>query len=326
MAKKSAAPVASYRDRDDWLEMRRSGIGGSDASAILGVNPYSTPRDVWLDKVGKGVDVEVTAPMKRGIYLEPIAADVYAEETGRTLRRQPLVRHKEHEFIIGNADRQILAVGDVTATGVLEIKCPGLYTMSNVRAHGLPDYMIVQLMHYLAVYGYEWGSFGLFNAENWKLVHFDLEADKDLIEQIIEAEVKFWEDHVIPQIEPPVDVEVEIEVPEVEGELTVIDDPEWRKAAYDLRDARELKKAATGLEDQAKDKLKGLMDAQKVTAIEIPDLVRIKYSLGKPSTSWKNTAIKLAKHAGVKIDDFVVRGKASKGFYPYFLKGGPSDV
>ena len=42
--------------RDEWLESRRKGIGGSDASAILGLNPYSSPLAVYLDKIGKSED------------------------------------------------------------------------------------------------------------------------------------------------------------------------------------------------------------------------------------------------------------------------------
>jgi len=72
--------------REEWLEQRRSGVGGSDVAAILGVDPFGkTAADVFDEKVGNGVEVEQTLPMKRGNVLEPIAVQQYVEETGRRI-------------------------------------------------------------------------------------------------------------------------------------------------------------------------------------------------------------------------------------------------
>ncbi|KKK63730.1 hypothetical protein LCGC14_2991340, partial [marine sediment metagenome] len=261
------------QEKHEWLKERQTGIGGSDASVILGVNPFRTKTELWAEKIADDViDIPPTPVMQRGIVLEPVAAKLYVERTGRQVRRQPMRRHPEHEFMIGNVDRQILAVDGVESTGILEIKCPGLRVMANVKARGLSDYMTVQLMHYLGVYSYDWGSFCLFNAENWDVIYFDLEADQEFIGSIIEMESEFWNDYVLTGTPPPEqDDGIPIDIPEVEGELKVIDVDEWRSAAEELREAQGLRKAAAELEDTAKGTLKGLMESSGLDAVEIPD-------------------------------------------------------
>lgn len=313
--------ISSYNDPEVWLRERQTGIGGSDAGVILGVNPFKTLIELWEEKTAETyTKIEITAPMRRGLVLEPVAADLYVERTGRQIRRQPLRRHPEHDFMIGNVDRQILAVNAVASTGILEIKCPSLRVMTNVKARGLSDYMTVQLMHYLAVYGYGWGSFCLFNAENWDVIYFDLEADQEFISNLIEYEGDFWTNHVLANRAPPeLEDKFAPEIPQIEGELKLIDGSAWRQAAQELREAVSLRKAAAELEDNAKDALKGLMENQGLDAVEIPDLARLYYRMSAGRTSWKGTATAIAQEADLDIADFIVQGKDFRTFKAYFL-------
>ncbi len=311
------------QEKHEWLKERQTGIGGSDASVILGVNPFRTKTELWEEKVADTVtELPPTPVMMRGTVLEPVAADLYVERTGRQNRRQPMRRHPEHEFMIGNVDRQILAVNGVESTGILEIKCPGLRVMANVKAHGLSNYMTVQLMHYLGVYGYEWGSFCLFNAENWDVIYFDLEADQEFIGSIIEMERDFWNDHVVTGIAPdPADFgsDVDFDFPTVEGELKVIDVDAWRGPTLELQEAQGLRKAAAELEDTAKGTLKYLMEVNGLDAVEIPDLARLYYRYSDGRVSWKKTAETIAKELSLDLDKFKVEGKPYRTFKPYFL-------
>ncbi len=309
------------QEKHEWLKERQTGIGGSDASVILGVNPFRTKMELWEEKIADTVtELPPTPVMMRGTVLEPVAADLYVERTGRKVRRQPMRRHSEHEFMIGNVDRQILRGGDITRTGILEIKCPGLRVMADVKARGLSDYMTVQLMHYLAVYGYEWGSFCLFNAENWDVIYFDLEADQEFIGAITEMESEFWNDYVLTGTPPPEDDQPLIDIPEVEGELKVIDVDDWRSAALELQEAQGLRKAAAELEDTAKGTLKGLMESSGLDAVEIPDLARLYYRYSEGRVSWKKTAEAAAEDAGKPINAYKVEGKPYRTFKPYFLR------
>ena len=62
-----------------WLEGRRTGIGGSDVAAVLGLNPWKTPLDVWNDKLGLSEDKGMTEPAYWGTVLE----DTVAKELDR---------------------------------------------------------------------------------------------------------------------------------------------------------------------------------------------------------------------------------------------------
>ena len=306
--------------RELWLQERKTGIGGSDASVVLGVNPYKTIRELWLEKTGLAQDPEKeSGPILRGRMLEPVAADQYAQKTGRKIRRQPMRRHPEHHFMIGNVDRQILAVNGVASTGILEVKCPGLKSIAKVKAHGLPDYMTVQLMHYLAVYEYSWGSFALFNAENWDLIWFDLEADPALIATMIEREQEFWS-WVENEIEPPDTAGAKaVDIPKIEGELTIINTEDWQRMASDLRDARELKEAAEALEDTAKTQIQERMHRDELHAVEVDGLARFYYRYQAGTTKWKETAQAIAREANVNTDDYLMKGEGFTRFTPYFL-------
>ena len=318
--------TASYRDREEWLAERKTGIGGSDAAAVLGASPYKSALDLWREKVSDDLESDAaTTVMLMGNCLEPLAADLYAQETGRQMRRQPLRRHPEHAFMIGNVDRLILAVGDVQATGALEIKCPGLRVFAGAKAKGLPDHMTVQLMHYLAVLGYSWGSFALLCRENGQLIHFDLEADPQLIATLIEREHEFWTKYVVPRVEPPQEAPPVVDIPVIEGEVTVFESEEWIKAATAFREARELKDAATDLEETAKAKVQEFMHREEVHVAEVTGLARFYYRPYEGSTKWKETAQAIAREAKLDVEQFIVKGAAYTRFTPYFLKPSEED-
>ena len=82
----------SDMEKEEWLEHRRKGIGGSDAAAILGMNPWKSPMDVWLEKTG-----EFTRTMKRtkdvlGTVLEDIVAREFMARTGLKVRRRNAIK------------------------------------------------------------------------------------------------------------------------------------------------------------------------------------------------------------------------------------------
>lgn len=74
-------------DRAAWLEQRRTGIGGSDVAAVLGLSAFRTPTDVYLDKIGEGKPQEVSESMHFGTILEDVVADEFARRTGMKVQR-----------------------------------------------------------------------------------------------------------------------------------------------------------------------------------------------------------------------------------------------
>lgn len=85
---------------EDWLTVRKSGIGGSDAAAAVGLNPYMSPLELWLEKTGRDANLEkpdpkdTTAPVYWGTLLEPIVAAAYTQQTGNRVRKvNAVLRH-----------------------------------------------------------------------------------------------------------------------------------------------------------------------------------------------------------------------------------------
>ncbi len=255
-------------ERAEFLEARRAGIGGSDVAAIAGLDPWKTAIDVYQEKLGLVPDVDPTPDMQRGRYLEDVAVQLYGEHTGRAVRRQPMSRHRTHDFMIANLDRQIIWPVDHLADdirrndgpGVLEAKVPRLQVFQRIKLEGLRDAYILQLQHYLGVRGYKWGSFAILNPDSWGFITFDVAFDEAMFANLVELEGKFWNDHVLAKVPPPEPAGALIKMPEVTGGiLTKRDDPEFATAVALLREAKHLKKTGETLEEQAKARMKGVL-------------------------------------------------------------------
>ncbi|MBB2775753.1 UNVERIFIED_ORG: putative phage-type endonuclease [Comamonas terrigena] len=102
-------------EREDWLEVRRTGIGSSDAAAAIGLNPYQSQLELWMQKTGKAdllptVDrSDDSSPMFWGTLLEPIVAAHYTKRTGNKVRRvNAVLQHPEHPWMLANVDREVV--------------------------------------------------------------------------------------------------------------------------------------------------------------------------------------------------------------------------
>jgi putative phage-type endonuclease len=251
----------------EQVAARKLGIGGSDAASVLGCNPYRSALELYELKVGLREPDPPNAQMKRGIYLEAVARRLYTELTGRKVRRIKQQTHLIYPHMICNVDGQI--VGDKErGRGVLELKCPAMWTFAKIDREGLPLHYIVQMQHNLAVTGCSWGSFALFNADLWKLRHFDVERDNELIDALIVKEEQFWYQHIVKRLPPPevpdTSPELMAQLAKAEGavgggELIVRNDEEWGAAARMMLEARELVETAENLKASAQDRLKALM-------------------------------------------------------------------
>lgn len=186
--------------REEWLEERRKGIGGSDASAILGLNPYVSPFDVYATIKGLKPDQPDNEAMRQGRDLEDYVASRFVEATGKSVRRRnAILQHPEYPWMIGNVDR--LVVGENAG---LECKTTSILNKAKFSQGEYPSTYYVQCVHYMAVTG----------AERWYLAvlvlnkefHiYTIERDEAEIEALIEAEKQFWENHILAGIPPSPD-------------------------------------------------------------------------------------------------------------------------
>jgi putative phage-type endonuclease len=186
--------------RDEWLELRRQGIGGSEAAAILGFNPWKTSMDVWLEKTGEfsADDEPDNEKMYWGNMLEDIVAREFMARTGlKVRRRNAILKHKQYPFMIANVDR--LVVGQSAG---LECKTAGQY-LADDWAMGVPEYYLPQVQHYMAVTGYKaWYVAVLIGGQEFK--YYRISRDNSFIRELIQAEIEFWR-LVEAKIPPPID-------------------------------------------------------------------------------------------------------------------------
>lgn len=187
-------------ERDEWLEWRRKGIGGSDAAAIAGLSRYKSPLAVWLEKTGQIEPEEPGEAAYWGTILEDIVAQEFAKRTGMKVRRRnAILKHPQHEWMIANVDRML-----VGASEGLECKTTSAFSAKEWEGDEVPTPYIIQVQHYMAVTGAKaWWLAVLIGGQ--RFVHKRIERDDELIQQLIEIERDFWENHVVPCVPPEMD-------------------------------------------------------------------------------------------------------------------------
>jgi len=193
----------SQEARDAWLAERKTGIGGTDAAAILGTSPWASAWDVWMSKTGKGGEVRETEAMWWGRELEEIIAKRYTEATGRIVYDpERLFRHPEFDCLIGTPDR--LVVGEKRG---LEIKTAGIYSAGDWLEPGtdqIPQHYLVQVLHYMLVTGFRvWDVAVLIGASDFRI--YTVRRDDEWCASMATMLTDWWIAHVVRGAEPPMD-------------------------------------------------------------------------------------------------------------------------
>ena len=256
--------------RQQELERRSKGIGGSDVAAILGVSEFGrNALDIYLSKVTKPDPEEKPSPhFERGIRLEPVVAQMYREQTGRQLRKGKFRRDAKHRHLVGTPDYIILADGkppyeNVTGNaGVLEIKTANRYALDKMRKDGLPMQYLFQLQHYMGICKMKWGAFAVLCPDPWEFLTFDVEFDEQLFNATVAKLNDFWAQHVAPRIPPiPEKSEPFAEAPKPkEGEpIFECVGTLWDQAVASYREAVELQQAGKVAVDFAKHTLLSML-------------------------------------------------------------------
>jgi putative phage-type endonuclease len=187
-------------DRESWLEIRRKGIGGSDVAAIAGLSKYKSPVAVYLEKTGQLQPEEAGEAAYWGNQLEDLVAKEFGQRTGlKVKRRNAILQHPEHTFMLANVDRLIVGL-DVG----LECKTASAYMKELWEGEEVPMQYLLQCQHYMAVTGYQAWYIAVLIGGN-TFVHKRIERDDELIEQLIAIEKDFWENHVLAGIPPVLD-------------------------------------------------------------------------------------------------------------------------
>lgn len=186
--------------REEWLRYRKQGIGGSDAGAVCGLNPYRTAAHVYLDKISEETKTLDNESMRQGRDLEEYVARRFMEETGKKVRKSNyMYQHEEHPFMLADVDRMV--VGENAG---LECKTVSAYNAGKWKDGQIPSHYLIQCLHYMAVT----------NADCWYLAvvilgqefrWMKIERDEEMIQNLIQVEQNFWENHVLAGVLPEAD-------------------------------------------------------------------------------------------------------------------------
>lgn len=183
-------------NREQWLMERKSGVGGSDVAPILGLSPFKTAFEIWLDKTNTDLEQSPVDELERvqfGRLMEDIIAREYARREGvKVRRRHELVRHARYPWMIASPDRLI----DGKRCG---LECKNVDAMAfrlgdwgEPGTDQAPDEYVLQCQHYMIVLDYPVWHLAACVGGN-RLVTFVIERDKELAEMLVEAEHTFWQ-------------------------------------------------------------------------------------------------------------------------------------
>ena len=233
------------RTREEWLDMRRRSIGGSEIAGIAGLSKYQSPRMVWRSKTDPDYRTPVTEAMRMGSLLEDTVARLFCERTGKKVRKSRFIRlDPVTEYFSGNVDRFVCG-----EKAVLECKTAGAH-MAAEWENGVPAPCYSQIQWYLGILGFEKGYAAvLIGGRDFRW--YEVERDEGLIAFLREKAGEFWERYVLTGTEPPAqapdreDILKDRKPEEEEKEL-----PELEPA---LEERERLKKEADMLERKIKD-------------------------------------------------------------------------
>ena len=192
---------------------RLTGLGGSDLGAILGLNPWRTPFQVYQEKTGQAEPFTGNLQTRFGSYAEEFVAREYCEQTGRQVQRFNAMLRRGN--IIGHVDRLVIPEGakraswrdQVRTDRGLEAKTANAFAAGRDSEWGeshtdqVPESYLVQVAAYQALTGCQyWDLAVLFGNQEFRIYH--LTRDLELESLILEAADKFWRDHVLARIPP----------------------------------------------------------------------------------------------------------------------------
>ncbi len=185
---------------EDWLKYRKLGIGGSDAGAVCGLNPYVTAMQVYHDKTSDAVNDEDNEAMRQGRDLEDYVAQRFMEAAGKKVRKaNAIFQHEEYPFMLANPDRLISG-----ENAGLECKTASPYMADKWKDGGIPLHYQIQCHHYMAVCGTEaWYIAVLIYGKEFKF--HKIERDEGIIADLVQIEKGFWENNVLAHTIPEPD-------------------------------------------------------------------------------------------------------------------------
>lgn len=205
--------LVTFEKEEAWLAARRGYMTSSDAAVVMGVNPWKSAVELYLEKTGQALPAPPTEArqeaMALGQLLESTVAQRFADVTRRELfdyGRQTLHVNKNYPLAAATVDRVITStVPGYTGPGILECKSTGGWA-ADEWDQAPPLMYIMQLQHQLMVTGCSWGTLAvLIGGTRMQFKYFDMKRNTGLVKELYKAEVDFFEEYVSRRLPPPPD-------------------------------------------------------------------------------------------------------------------------
>jgi putative phage-type endonuclease len=187
------------RPPDWWLRERCNYLGGTDVAAIMELDPYRTPRQVYLQKKSLDQRRVMNQAMIHGQNLELYLMQLYRRDTGRKLHKSRLYRDREHPFLACNPDYEVRG-----ERGLLECRTSGQYAGQEFDSEGgvAPRQYSAQCMWQLAITGREWCDLAvLIGGQDYRV--FRITRDDELIAGLRDKAIEWWRKHIEAEVPPP---------------------------------------------------------------------------------------------------------------------------
>lgn len=206
------------KSHDEWLKARLNGIGGSEASAIIGLNPYMSNVDLWRLKTGrkKAEDISSKEHVQYGHKAEGFLRGLFALDYPQYEVTYggafDLVRDPEYPFILATLDGRLLEK-ETGRRGILEIKTTEiLRSMQKEKwIDGIPDNYYVQCLWQLLATGFD---FAVLHAQLKRNYGGDIRTERrtyfiersevlEDLEYLKSEALNFWNNYILTDREPP---------------------------------------------------------------------------------------------------------------------------
>ncbi len=252
-------------------------IGGSDVAGILGISPWRTPLEVYLDKVQprvKPVDPSKQKVFTRGKRMEPYVIDLLSEETGMEIvHRGNRYIHRDYDFIAAEIDAEAASGENIEIKTVSPFKAK---EWGEIQTDAIPVHYTAQAMHGLMVTNKQVCVFGvLIGGDDFRI--YRVERDEETIQAILEKEIAFWDR--VKNLNPPEATSVSDVSLMFEKDAGTSIEADGKALAL-FNDLRDMKSRRKSLEEEiaiSEEKLKMYMQEHSVLTLD-----------GKPLCTWKS--------------------------------------
>jgi putative phage-type endonuclease len=297
------------KNHDEWLTLRKKGIGSSEVGTIMGVNPYDTPYQLWLRKTEQAPAIEENVAMKMGHKLEPIVAQLYEEYTGNVVDRETeddfVVINDLHPFMVASPDRYVKDRNGRTI--LLECKT----TAHKVDEDTLPQYWFCQVQYLMACAELDMAAIAwLVNGREFGTLQ--VSRNERFVKAMLDKVAEFWkhvEDKTAPELTPNTDDVTLAYQAEEPGKIVTATDEiyaEYKKLLEVKAGIEELERAKSEIETAIK---AHMQDAER---LEYGDKLLATWKQSKGRETFDTKAFK-ADHADL-AEKYTKTGKPVRTF------------